>query len=202
MYCDIFQKESFYRKVWQSWQAATWRSTLDSSKNCPYKVLVELAMDSWRRVNRPDLVTRVQAADWDMMGLWIGSRDQSDDSCCSCWNLLGLYGLYVHFMSRCFGGLRLTITGSWPPYVPNHISAISPLLMSFVGFAALVFLQDYQRSVTCFPELEVGLQQALTTRYFHGWEMIKTRMVCFYVFLLHDLKIIESKWASNERREP
>ena len=34
--------------------AATWRS----------KVLVELAMDSWRRVNRPDLVTRVQA-DWD-----------------------------------------------------------------------------------------------------------------------------------------
>ena len=105
MYCDIFQKESFYRKVWQSWQAATWRSTLDSSKNCPYKVLVELAMDSWRRVNRPDLVTRVQAADWDMMGLWIGSRDQSNDSCCSCWNLLGLYGLYVHFMSRCFGGL-------------------------------------------------------------------------------------------------
>ena len=42
------------QKILSKSVAATWRS----------KVLVELAMDSWRRVNRPDLVTRVQA-DWD-----------------------------------------------------------------------------------------------------------------------------------------
>lgn len=200
MYCDIFQKESLYRKVWQSWQAATWRSTLDSSKNCPYKVLVELAMDSWRRVNRPDLVTRVQAADWDMMGLWIGSRDQSDDSFCSCWNLLGFVWIVCT--------LHVKMFWRFMPYYYWFLVAIRAKShqcnqsTSYVlcWACSLGFLQDYQRSVTCFPELEVGLQQALTTRYFHGWEMMHAWMVC--VFLLHDLEIIESKRASNERREP